>query len=219
MHRHIQNPYRRQSFGSSNIELALILPFIILISITLINLVQIYYTHNLLKNITADVTNNSATLFRQEFFRDVSTPDAAAFEARVITAIKENVNNLDTSFLDEAGNITISFEDLSGNNVDTYQGALTVYQNNGLIDGGGGALVEDIVSYQAGAVPQSMINNCNSNSIINSISFRPYKLTIRLSYDVTVTIFFLDQTFTIEEEASRVIGDISFQEICAKLTI
>ena len=205
----------KRNSGGSLIELTLILPFILLFAVTLVSLARVYYTHNLVIHTLTDTLTKVSVLFRQEFFNQ--GVDQTAFRNRLVQAIqRENrVSRIDLGFLNETDGIQIFFEDISGNVPadNSFDGALILYYDSDRDAFGNRILLQFDGN---GAPPVEFANNCLSTTP-RRFFFNPYRIRMRFNMDTRINLLGFPREFTITEESSAVLGDMTFEEICASL--
>lgn len=205
-----QSTIRTRKQSGTLLELALALPFIILVAIALVNLAQIYYTHNLMQHSVTDASTKVATLTRLEFF--ASGVDDNTYRSRVITAIKNDladIARLESTFLDAAGGFNITFEDLSGGGVNTLAGALTMFYQEDLNTAE--------TSYVSGGVPADITAACTTNLTPGQMRFNPYRVTLQFAKVIPIKIFRQNLSFTIRTEASDVLQNLTPNQICTAM--
>lgn len=206
-----KNLILRKKQGSL-LELTFALPILILIAITLIGFVRIFYTHNLVQNVVTDSTTKVATLLRKHYFGTTFLVDATVNQ-EIIDAIQadSDLSRIDLSFLDTAGNFTLSYEDLDGNPAEnTLTAATRIYMD----PGDGGALI----TYTPGFAMDPRISaNCTTTASRRPMYFRHYKINIAFSMPITIPLFGINSSFTINEDASAVVADMSINDICSRL--
>lgn len=219
---------KRTRIGSA-VELAIALPFIVLFVYALVQTSKVYYTHITLNQVVTDTSAKVATLLRRNFAFPLDSPMT---ENQVVAEIKNAIRRENQAalgadffnFLDAVGGLTITYMDLSNNSAGTYNGAITLYMDNGIVNQGNNTFAREIIQYRAIDPEYSaFLANCSgllpfatgAEPVIKPMFFRPYEITIRFSKPITINIFGANVDFTLAAESTNVLkDDLTLEEIC-----